>query len=381
MTEYAPKVIEAVKQANALDADELRDYHYLMNNSDQLPQEAEGGGLPWSDPWQMRTLANAYRERPPREYIAGDVFILPSLNIVFAAPGDLKSFLLQDLAVCVAMGENWLEPAPWKKDENIQSKKTRQCPVIWIDQDGGTDETDDRFQMLGRAYNAPEDTPLHYASFPAPMFDATKKELIGDMIQRAEAIGAKLIIIDNLTAVSGGVEENSASMAAVMLGLRQIAEGSGAAVIVIHHQRKGNGQQGGRAGDALRGHSSIEAALNYAFKLTRDGNIVNLKTAKARGAQVAPFSAYFSFNETDNTARFFGLKADDKESNQAITREIKAALKNGELNQTALTNAVEAALSNVTKKRIREHILEEAQRGKWLLKRRGDKNAILYSTL
>ncbi len=64
--------------------------------------------LPYADSWQAYTLADAYQARPPIQYIAGALFEVPSLNIVYGAPGTLKSFLLQDLAVCVAAGQEWL---------------------------------------------------------------------------------------------------------------------------------------------------------------------------------------------------------------------------------------------------------------------------------
>jgi len=52
-------------------------------------------------------------------------------------------------------------------------------------------------------------------------------------------------------------------MATVMGHFRYLAEQAKVAVILIHHQRKSNGSNA-RLGERLRGHSSIEAALDLA---------------------------------------------------------------------------------------------------------------------
>ena len=113
---------------------------------------------PPADPWKAFTLADAYQARPPVEYVTGRLFEIPSLNIVYGAPGTLKSFLLQDLAVCVASGQDWLTPAPWQGSG--RGIITKQAPVIWLDFDNGTRRTHNRFEALGRARNLPAETPI-----------------------------------------------------------------------------------------------------------------------------------------------------------------------------------------------------------------------------
>ncbi|PIP35489.1 MAG: hypothetical protein COX20_11090, partial [Desulfobacterales bacterium CG23_combo_of_CG06-09_8_20_14_all_52_9] len=63
----------------------------------------------WSN--QVCTLADAYKERPVLQYVVSGLFPLPSLSIVYGAPGTLKSLLLADMAICVASGNAWLPPA------------------------------------------------------------------------------------------------------------------------------------------------------------------------------------------------------------------------------------------------------------------------------
>ena len=103
------------------------------------------------DSWQARTLADAYTQRPPVEYAVTGLFALPSLNIIYGAPGSLKSFLAADMAVSIAAGLPWLPEAPWQP--GAVAIPTRQAPVMWLDFDNGRNRTDDRFEALeiGRA--------------------------------------------------------------------------------------------------------------------------------------------------------------------------------------------------------------------------------------
>ena len=114
-----------------------------------------------ADPWVIRTLADAFRPRLPADYIVGKLFRVPSLNIVYGAPGTLKSFLLADLMVCVAAGIDWLPYAPHQGGGN--GAAVTQRPVFWIDFDNGPDVTDDRFAALIRGHNLPV-TCLLYTS-------------------------------------------------------------------------------------------------------------------------------------------------------------------------------------------------------------------------
>lgn len=330
--------------------------HPSQNSQAQAPGEA----VP-EDPWQAFTLEDAYVKRPPVEYVAAGLFALPSLNIVYGAPGTLKSFLLADLAVCVASGNEWLTPANWISNNHARSFPTRKGPAMWLDFDNGRRRTHDRFGALGRARQLPKDTPLIYYSMPNPWLDAGSKKDIGSLTLRMLEHDVRLIVVDNLGVVSGDADENSGDMVGVMSMFRQLAEETNAAVILIHHQRKGNGSIG-RAGDSLRGHSSIEAALDLALLIEREelADTISIKATKVRGDDVLPFSATFSKSKDDygelSTARFFGIANDDTRSDYAIEREILAALIDTSMNKTELAKAVKDQLPDIGQNRIRDRI-------------------------
>ncbi|NIV34994.1 MAG: AAA family ATPase, partial [Anaerolineae bacterium] len=281
--------------------------------------------------WTIYTLADAYKPRDPIQYVVSGLFALPSLSIVYGPPGCMKTMLLTDMAACIASGSPWLEPLPNLAKRT--AKKTLKCPVLWMDFDNGSRVMHERLEAAGRVRNMPEDAPLYYASMPDPWLDMGNPVSAKILEHHARSLGAKAIIVDNLGNVSGKADENSADMGKVMSHFRRLAEETGAAVIVVHHQRKSNGTSG-RAGETLRGHSSIEAAIDLALLIERENQAdqLKIKSTKTRGVDVSPFGAMFTFTHklptTElKTMRFFGFEVEDLSSDKAIRRAILEAVK------------------------------------------------------
>lgn len=334
------------------------------------------------DPWKLYTLKDAYAERPPTQYIG--IYKLPSLNIIYSSPGLLKTMLMIDFCGCAVAGVDWLPAAPWQP--GAEPIKMIQSPVLWLDFDNGDDEMLSRIEAVGRTHKLPEDAPFYYYIMPQPWLNANNIEHVQQVADRANSLEVKLIVIDNLGSVSGGIDENSSQMIQVMGNLRQLSQLTGAAVVVIHHQRKGNGIKGGRAGDALRGHSSIEAALNLALHIDRaeGSDTINIKSTKTRGTDVLPFGAVFTFTHKPGTEkdletfRFFGLKGTDNSSTAAIQREILSALKDQKLNQSALVKAVKDNGIEAGRDRIIE-MINRMESNKQIISADGSRNAKIYS--
>jgi hypothetical protein len=247
--------------------------------------------------WKIRTLQDAYAERPPIAYIADGLFAIPSLNIMYGAPGTLKSMVLAELCVCVAGGIPWLT-AP----DGSGGRAVLQAPVLWIDIDNGQRRTDERFEAFARARQLSADAPLYYTTFPVPPLNAGRPESIDLLVRTIKQCQARLIVIDNLCVTAGDVDENSAAMAGVMANYRRIAEDLGVVIVLIHHQRKSN-SSAARVGETLRGHSSIEASLDLALLVTREAdNEILITGTKERGYGIEPFGAQFSFEHKPGTS-------------------------------------------------------------------------------
>jgi len=341
----------------------------------ETPPEPEG--------WQIYTLTDAYAPRLPVQYVVQGLFPLPSLSIVYGAPGCFKTMIMGDMAACVAAGLDWLLPLPEKDDDTARA--TLKVPVLWCDFDNGPRTMHERIEAVARARDLSPETPLYYVSMPNPWFDASDFESVQYLGDLARRLGAQLIIIDNLRDIAGGVEENSAGMGDVMSNLRRLSEDTQAALVVIHHQRKESGAAG-RAGDTLRGHSSIEAALDLALKIEREehADTVQLKATKARGADVLPFGAVFTYEWREGTTelakvKFFGLPVEDLASDQAIRRAILETVKaTPKANKGDLAGAVKEWLPDVGINRIRSAVDYLASEGK-LTVAKGERGAYQYS--
>lgn len=320
--------------------------------------------------WQCYTLADAYKPRPPIEYIVDMLFELPSLSIVYGAPGSMKSFILQDLSICVASGRQWLQPAlaSTSKPFNV-----RPYPVLWVDQDNGIRRTHERFDALGIGHGKVEElTPIYYTSMPNPWLNAKKQSAFIVLRDTIKATGARLVVIDNLGTILGGADENSTEMIDILSELRQLAENEGIALVVIHHQRKSNGIKG-RAGETLRGHSSIEAALDLALLVEREPRAKEIKvvSTKTRGVDVPTFGALFTYVHKTGSrelelAYFEGVTIDDPKTPAGLKIIILNVVRKTppSINKKNLTNEVKALVGNaVGINRIRDTIDELVTEG------------------
>jgi len=181
--------------------------------------------------WNVRNLVDAYKPHEPTEYVVDKFFSLSSLNIVYGAPGVMKSMLMADLCASVVAGKDWL-PGSNEYGGGIQ---TTQSPVLWLDMDNGTKRTDQRMAAVARVRDLSEDAPFHYISMPNPPFWAKDINSLLTLRFTIEALGAKLVVIDNLGLITGDVEENSAGMGQIMAYLRGVVEKTDCSMILIHH--------------------------------------------------------------------------------------------------------------------------------------------------
>ena len=284
------------------------------------PEEANENEL--LSNWVFYNPTDALSDTSKIEFLVEGMLTKQSLSIVFGAEGSLKSMLLNDLALCVATGRRWLEPFPGRMASS-PPMATVQTPVLWLDFDNGRRRMNKRMAAFLRAYNAPEDTPIHYVSVPRVSLDMSTPRHPQELAQVIERYQAGLVIVDNLLLTAGGVDENSAAMAHVMNGFRWLAESTGAAMQLIHHQRKAStsGADGLiRKGERLRGHSSIAAACDLILHVDRkegENNILLTPTKVRDYLTFTSAAAMFTFEHFEDSeemrmARMVGWVADDK---------------------------------------------------------------------
>ena len=313
------------------------DFDSLIEGNVTTPADVtarqEAGTL--HEQWQLGSLADALQHEEPTKFLIEGLLPTPSLCIVYGGPGSLKSMILLDMALCVAAGSPWLECMPVGDAIPGITFVTHQAPVLWVDFDNGPRRTRERIGAIGRGHELPAATPFRYVSMPTPWLDASDAAIVMELSKLIKHNGFRLVIVDNLGLITGETEENSGEMAQVMGRLRWLAEDAECALIVVHHQRKSNGQAvpGVRKGESLRGHSSIEASLDLSLLVERNGreDAIVITPTKVRDYQeFETFGALWTYEHRTgtkmlHTGRFWArsVATGEESVNLAIMQHIK----------------------------------------------------------
>jgi RecA-family ATPase len=310
--------------------------------------------------WSLHSLEDAYQTRPPLSYVIDGLISRSSLSVVYGSPGVMKTNLLQDACICVAAGHPWLRG---ESGSGANGLATTAGTVLWIDIDNGSRRTHERMAAFGNGHGVAPNAPIRYISFPDPPLDPGESTSIARLKSLIAAEQVQMVVIDNLSQIRGNRDENTGDMNVIMSALRGIAEDTGAAVIVIHHQRKSSGVES-RPGDSLRGHSGIEGAIDLALLVEREGrdDTISVKSTKTRDVSFAEVRARFQYEHKPNTkelqtARFVGTESPRDEGVEDLKEAILQAVgTNPEINQVRLKELVKAALPNMGIRRIQSEI-------------------------
>lgn len=184
--------------------------------------------------------------------------LLPEQSFVsmYGPSGSFKSFLALDWACHIASGIDW------------DGHKVKQGAVLYVAGEGGfgVKKRVRAWELRHKGANLD-----NLARLSGPVFPANYEEVerVMDYYQDIKAEtgqDVKLIILDTLARCYGGNDENSSKdMGAFITGCAAIQQHTGATVLVVHHSGK-NAENGGR------GSSSLPAALDVEYRVSRDGD-------------------------------------------------------------------------------------------------------------
>lgn len=200
----------------------------------------------------------------PPAFIPGVIF-RGSFGIVRGRDGTLKSFLCQDIGLCLSTGQPWnsipVEPAHvlYIAGEGVHGIPPR--ARAWEAERGVTVDPQ-RFTVRREALNLYR---------PGAAFD--------HLLEYVTDYRVDVVIVDTLRRVSGGADGNSSEMGAVVDNLHRLklatADGNGTVVVVAHTDKGDND---------TRGFSGIEDDADFVWHARRDGNTLELELTKAKDA-------------------------------------------------------------------------------------------------
>lgn len=187
-----------------------------------------------------------------------------TLSVVYGESGSGKTFVVLDLAFSVATGRRW------------HDFETEQGAVCYVAAEGGS-AIDKRIAALREEYPDHADVPMIVIRSPVDLSKegADVPRLI-DLLRQAEADISqpfKLIILDTLSRVLGGGNENSSEdMGALVKNFDALRLGVKSHLLIVHHCGKDRAL-GARGWSGLRAAVDTEIEINdktVAFTKQRD---------------------------------------------------------------------------------------------------------------
>lgn len=210
----------------------------------------------------------------PSEWTIRKVLPTECTGLVYGAWGTCKTFVLIDMAGCIANGIDW------------HGKKTQAGTVFYLAGEGHGG-----FARRMAAWEAGNGASMARVAFRTMPEVRKPDELaaVADEIERlaSERGTPRLIVLDTLfTALDGGDENSGRDMGEVFRAMRDLRDRFRCAVIAVHHT--------GHDGDRARGHSSMPAGVDVQFFLKRkkgpgDSTALELANPKQKdGKEHAP---------------------------------------------------------------------------------------------
>jgi archaellum biogenesis ATPase FlaH len=213
------------------------------------------------------TLDEFMRRDRSQKWLVESVIAEGELTMFFGESGVGKSFTSLDLALCVASGQ------PWLGHDVVQG------PVVYLPSEGF-----DGFQARIQAWclhrgMTTDGIPLHLGEYEFALNDSPERDDLDNYVQQMRP-KPKLIVIDTLTGMTSGLDQNSAKdMAAFAETCKYLKLISDAAVLVVHHSgHKDKGRS--------KGAVDFSAACDRVLGMTRIGRdgALSIKSVKSRNS-------------------------------------------------------------------------------------------------
>ena len=214
-----------------------------------------------------------------------------SMNLLFGESGAGKSLFAMDWAFCAANGENW-----------HGHKVKEELKTLYILGEGFRGASM-RFKALSQKYGlTPKNIRLSRRSIN--LLDNKEADEIIKVVTELDFI-PDIIIIDTLHRNMVGDENSSEDMAMYFKSIELLARRLNSAIVTVHHS--GHGDKG-----RSRGSSSIKAAMDAEFCVTKNGDGITFSCTKSKDFG---FGADMSFviKEVELEGEVFYDEDDDKQ--------------------------------------------------------------------
>ncbi|CAB4131934.1 Archaeal primase DnaG/twinkle, TOPRIM domain [uncultured Caudovirales phage] len=209
----------------------------------------------------------------PIDWLVEDYVEKDSLSLIFSPPSSGKSFVLVDIACCVATGTDW------------HGRPVQQGPVFYIAGEGHNGMAR-RFAAWQKHHGVSlKGAGIYKSQRAISIFseDAARDlyEVVKEMSE-AHGVLPALIIIDTVARNFGDGDENSTEdMGKFITHLDTFVRlPFGCNVFLAHHS--------GHNMDRARGSSALKAALDSEYQVAKEGPVLQLIPTKMKDAELPP---------------------------------------------------------------------------------------------
>ena len=164
----------------------------------------------------------------------------------------------------------------------------KDCPLVYVSEEGGA-TLRDKLPPHGNM-----SVLTRERAYPQPEWH----ELIVAAVDEAIAIGARLIVIDTLRkwAKFGAELEKDASAMQRVVSALDAATREGIAVLLVHHQRKAEGEHG----DAIAGSNALPGAVDVVLEVQRTAAGGRQRVLLAESRWKTPAALVFEKHDDDD---------------------------------------------------------------------------------
>lgn len=199
------------------------------------------------------------------DYVEG-LLVAGAMSVVYGPSNVGKTFFAADLAMHVAAGWEW------------RGCEVSQMPVLYVAAEGAFGIRN-RVAAFRRHYDMSETLPFHV--IPVAVNLLSDDEAVERLINTAKVKGAGMIVLDTLSRVIAGGNENAPDDMGQLIGnCDRIRAEARAHVMLVHHTGKDEAR-------GARGHSSLRAATDTEIEVSGGNGVSLAKVTKQRELEIA----------------------------------------------------------------------------------------------
>jgi DNA-binding transcriptional ArsR family regulator len=201
---------------------------------------------------------------PPMKWIVDGVLPEQAFAVLFGAPGDGKSFVALDLALCIAAG------VPW------HGRQVQKGAVVYVVAEGSRG-VGKRVEAWRKAHGMEQVPDAFFVRSPVQMHQEHEVSALMQAVVKAD-VGPVVFVIDTLAQCFVGGDENAAqSMGVWVKGAQRLQKKFEAVVLAVHHS--------GKKGENERGSTALRGAADTIIRLKKSADVVTLTCSKQKEAE------------------------------------------------------------------------------------------------